>query len=559
MSNFLQILGGLGVFLFGLRTMSTGLQRLAGDRLRAILGGLTKNRVAGIFSGFLITCAVQSSTATTVLVVSFANAGLLALAQCIGLIMGANIGTTVTGWLVSLLGFKVNIAAFALPVIGIAFPLSLMGSNRAKQLAEVLMGFGLLFLGLQFLKDGVPDLKSNPEALAFLQDFASHGFASVLLFILVGTVLTIIVQSSSATMTITLAMAAKGWIGYDVAAAMVLGENIGTTITATLAAIGANNTAKRVARSHTIFNLIGVLWMLPLLDPFLRMIDTIVPGDPLTNPAALPTHLAAFHTAFNVINTVMLAWFVPQFERVVKWLVPVTADEHEGAHLKFLESGAVGAPELASIEARRALQMMVGVCGEMFGKVQHVLTSPDQKLGKVVDEIKRGEAKTDEMEEEIVAFCSELARSGTSQKLGREVATYLDMANDIERIGDHCFNLVLLGERRYEKQHAIHPETQKELAEMMEAVAEFLALAGHALEIDEGDGYFGDAKLLESKINKLRDQARKRYARRMKDGEVDIRAGLVSLDMMTNLEKIGDYCFNVVKAVKEVPRHQQNP
>lgn len=556
MTTILQVLGGLGVFLFGLRVMSTGLQKLAGNRLRAVLNTFTRNRFTGILSGFLITCSVQSSSATTVLIVSFANAGLIGLTQAIGLVMGANIGTTITGWMVSLLGFKVKIEAFALPIIGLGFPLSLLGGQRARQVSEIMVGFGLLFLGLMFLKDGVPDIKSNPEALAWLQQFANHGFASVLLFVLVGTILTIVVQSSSATMAITLAMAAEGWLGYQEAAAMVLGENIGTTITAALAALGANRTAKRVARSHTLFNLIGVLWMLPIMGWYLDVIDAIVPGNPLTDPLATPTHLAAFHTAFNVTNTLILMWFVKYLERAVYWLVPLRDAETEGTHLRFLESGLLGTPELASVEARRGLQVMLGVCQGMVGQIREVIDNPTKKLGQLVDEIKRGEDKTDQMEEELVSFCSELARSGTSESAGRHVATYLEMANDLERMGDHCLNLVLLAERRYEKKYTFDAESQGELNQMSSLVASLIDVVHKGFEVDvDVDANLADARLLESKINKLRDKTRKRHARRMQEGEVGVREGLIYLDMMTNMEKIGDYCFNTAKALEEVHSH----
>ena len=259
MSSVLTILGGLGVFLFGLRIMSAGLQKMAGNRLRAILAGLTVNRFAGIVSGFLVTCAVQSSSATTVLVVSFANAGLLTLAQAIGLVMGANIGTTITAWIVALFGFKIKISAFALPIIGIGFPLSLIGSRRSQQISEVMVGFGLLFLGLKFLKDGVPNLKDSPEAFEFLTNLAHYGFGSILLFVLAGLIVTVIVQSSSASTAIVLTMVAKGWIPLELAAAMALGANIGTTVTAQLAVNGANRNAKRVAHFHTLFKIIGDL------------------------------------------------------------------------------------------------------------------------------------------------------------------------------------------------------------------------------------------------------------------------------------------------------------
>jgi len=550
--TILQILGGLGVFLFGMRIMSDGLQKLAGSRLRAVLGSLTRNRFAGIISGFLITATIQSSSATTVLVVSFANAGLLSLVQAIGLVMGANIGTTVTGWIVALLGFKVKISAFALPIIGFGFPLSFLRGQKAKQFSEVMVGFGLLFLGLKFLKDGVPDLHHDPEMLAFLQSFADSGFWSVLLFVFVGTVITIIVQSSSATMTITLTMAAKGWIDFDVAAAMVLGENIGTTITAQLAAMGANRNARRVAMSHTLFNIFGVMWMLPLMGLFLSMVDAIVPGNPwmqangTVDAAAATTHLAAFHTAFNIVNTCVLVGFVKQINNAVYRLIPRRT---EAPRLKFLEFGLVGAPELAGIEARRGLQYMVAVCVDMADLLKEILRHPDAKLGTIVDDIKRGEVKTDELEEEIVAFCSQLARAGTSQRVGRNVAAYLEMANDIERMGDFCFNIILLAERRYEKQYKFDEESQKRLEEMMDDVCEFLWLVHRGLQAGSARHIKADAQLLESKINKRRDRARKRQAELMQEGKISVRAGLIFLDMMNNMEKLGDYCVNVVESL----------
>ncbi len=547
MTNLLMILGGVGVFLYGLRIMSNGLQKAAGDRLRSILNGLTKNRFTGVFAGFLITCAVQSSSATTVMIVSFANAGLLDLAQAIGPIMGANIGTTITGWMVSLLGFKISITKFALPIIGIGFPLSFINSRHAKQWSEVLVGFGLLFLGLKFLKDGVPDLKQNPEQLAWLQEWATMGFWSIILFILVGTVLTIIVQSSSATMTITLAMAAKGWIGFDVAAAMVLGENLGTTITAYIASIGANRSAKRVARSHTLFNVFGVVWMLPLMVPVLGMIDGIIPGDPLTDPLATPTHLAAFHTFFNLTNTFLLVWFVPQIKKLVMLWVPFSEDEqHEKSHISLLQTGLLSTPELALYEVRLGLRNMVEVIRSMFGEVDEVLCHPQKKLGAVVDEIKRGEDRTDQMEEEIVSFCAELGRAPISANASEEITRILDMANDLERMGDHCNNLVLLAQRRYDKGYVLPEEARTDLSEMIKLVMESIELSYNALE-PECPSLVGEAKIIEAKVNDHRDTSRKRHARRMQEGEVKVREGLIFLDMLTDMEKLGDYAFNVTK------------
>ena len=544
MTTALVLIGGIGTFLYGLRIMSSGLQKVAGDRLRAILGGLTRNRFSGVFSGFLITCAIQSSSATTVLVVSFANAGLLSLFQCMGLIMGANIGTTVTGWLVALLGFKIQITAFALPVIGIGFPLSLINSDRAKQISEVLVGFGLLFLGLKFLKDGVPDIGAHPEALAWVQDLTQYGFGSTLLFILLGTGLTVVVQSSSATMAITLTMAAKGWIAYEDAAAMVLGENLGTTITATLASIGANRNAKRAAFFHSTFNIIGVLWIVPLMPWVLGLIEDNL-------HANIATRLAAFHTIFNVTNTFLLVWFAPQLENFVLWAFPRRAAETgEETHLRFLETGLLSTPELATHEARRALKQMVAVCGEAFAKLIEVYGSPEKKLGPVIEEIKSLEVQTDEMEEEIVDFCSQLARAGSSPRVGRDVAVYLELANDIERIGDHCMNLVLLAERRYEKGYAIPDSTRAELDDMAAAVKEFLERT-EAILGSTTPSSLAEVKPLEARINKIRNKSRKTHAKRIQAGEMEVREGLIFLDMLTNMEKIGDYCWNVCSAITQ--------
>jgi phosphate:Na+ symporter len=558
MTNVLGVLGGLGIFLFGMRIFSSGVQKLAGDRLRAIIAGMTRNRFAGILTGFTVTGIVQSSSATTVLVVSFANAGLLTLVQAMGLVMGANIGTTVTGWIVALLGFKVKISAFALPLIGIGFPMSLLRSQQIKQLSEMMVGFGLLFLGLEFMKNGVPDIAGNPEALAWIEGWAEHGFASIVLFVGVGTALTIVVQSSSASMAITLTMAAKGWIGFDVAAAMVLGENIGTTITATLAALGGNRSAKRVARFHTLFNVIGVLWMLPIMAGYLALVDWMLPGDPWAGSTSegyqlvVTSHLAMFHTLFNLTNTFVLVWFVRPLERLVMWVVPRAEDEYEGHHLTFLETGLMGTPEIAIIEVKRALQEMVQVCRAMLDQLRAVVPVPDAKLGGVLDDIKRAEQKTDDMEEEIVAFCSELARTGTSRRVGQYVTRFLDMANDIERMGDHCMNLVLLVERRIEKKYALPEETAAELTEMMDLVGEAMELAHRAL--GEERDVTGAARIVEEKINRLRNRGRKDHARLMQEGTLGIREGLVYLDIMTNLEKLGDYSWNVVAGGRELAR-----
>jgi len=324
--DFLTLLGSLGIFLYGMKVMSDALMDLAGDSMRSILASATSNRLFAVLTGFVITAIIQSSSATTLMIVSFSNAGLLSLTESIGVIMGANIGTTVTAWLISLLGFKVNMAAVALPLMGLGFLMSLSKKKTLKHWGLFIVGFSLLFIGLQYLKDAVPDLKSNPEALAFLAEYTSKGFLSILLFLLIGTILTVVIQSSSATMAITIIMCYEGWIPFDMAVAMILGENIGTTITANLAAWVANYKAKRTARAHFIFNITGVVWMLILFTPFLSAIDFVtqkIEGDsPFVQTAAIPVALALFHTIFNIINTVIMINFIPFISRIVKLMVP---------------------------------------------------------------------------------------------------------------------------------------------------------------------------------------------------------------------------------------------
>lgn len=329
-AKIMTLLGSLGLFLYGMKVMSDALMEVAGDQMRSILASLTSNRIFAVFTGFLITSVIQSSSATTLMVVSFANASLLTLTESIGVIMGANIGTTVTAWLITILGFKVSMSAIALPLVGIGFLLTFSKNKKRKHWGLFIIGFAVLFIGLQFLKDSVPDIKSNPDALAFLTRYTELGFPSVLLFLLIGTILTIVIQSSSATMALTLVMCNEGWIPFDMAAAMVLGENIGTTITANLAAIVANFQAKRTARAHLIFNLIGVIWMLVLFFPFINFIDWFITSrtgvSPLIEATAVPVSLSAFHTIFNIINTLLLISFIPIIAQIVRRMIPETID-----------------------------------------------------------------------------------------------------------------------------------------------------------------------------------------------------------------------------------------
>ena len=351
-TDILTLLGSLGLFLYGMKVMSDSLMEVAGDKMRNILASMTSNRVFGVFTGFLITSVIQSSSATTLMVVSFVNASLLTLFESISVIMGANIGTTVTAWLITILGFKVSMAAIALPLVGLGFLLTFSKNIKTRHWGGFVIGFAILFIGLQFLKDAVPDIKQNPEILEWLKAYTDLGFLSVLIFLLIGTVLTVVLQSSSATMALTLVMCYEGWIPFEMAAAMVLGENIGTTITANLAALVANLNAKRTARAHLIFNLLGVTWMLILFYPFLNGIEWFVTknggASPFDNPQAIPVALSAFHTVFNIINTFVLIWFIGLIVRIVEKLIPYREEVEVGIEQpKYLNKNALNYPQTA--------------------------------------------------------------------------------------------------------------------------------------------------------------------------------------------------------------------
>ncbi|ULC59502.1 Na/Pi cotransporter family protein [Flaviramulus sp. BrNp1-15] len=351
-TDVLQLLGALGLFLFGMKVMSDALLKLAGNKMRSILASMTSNRFLGIFTGFFITSVIQSSSATTLMVVSFSNAGLITLTEAISVIMGANIGTTITAWLITILGFKVSMSAIALPLVGLGFSFTFTKENKLKNWGNFIIGFAILFIGLQFLKESMPDIKNNPGILEFLSRYTDLGYLSILLFLLIGTILTVVIQSSSATMALTLIMTAEGWIPFELAAAMVLGENIGTTITANIAAFVSNYKAKQTARAHLLFNIIGVVWMLILFYPFLRFVVWLTQqfgsDSPYLNAAAIPVAISLFHTTFNILNTFLLVWFVKPIARLVEKMIPEKPDVVKAIdEPKFLTKSVLKYPETA--------------------------------------------------------------------------------------------------------------------------------------------------------------------------------------------------------------------
>ena len=524
---FLYLLGGLGVFLLGLEIMSEGLQKSAGQGLRKMLAKATTNRLAGTLSGFVVTSIIQSSSATTVMVVGFASAGLLTLGQSLGVIFGANIGTTVTAWIVSLLGFKIKISAFALPLIGIGFFSRFIKRWKwPHRIGEVMVGFGLLFFGLELIKDGIPNLQNSPEVLAWIARFSPSDILPRLGLIAVGTILTVIFQSSSAVMAVTIAAAAKGIIDFPAAAALVLGENIGTTITANLAAIGASRTAKQAAIGHFLFNVLGVLWATLLFTPIIRLVDLLVPGAPYgVSEAALlvaiPLHISAFHTVFNVMNTSLMLPFINQFERLVLIIMPDQAvtgpKEHE---LVYLTTPFARAPELAIDAGRKEIDNMAGVVTGMMAKIAAALAD-----GKIedheIDAIRADEKTTDVLEHKI---------------------------NDFEKMGDYGEKIAnLLGRTR-----------EPGLALTKEAYADLIKIASHARGMLEETRSFiltpkGDIMArvweLENELNRLRNEYREKHMTRISSGSCGAGVGPLYSDLLNSFEKMGDHAVNVAEAV----------
>jgi len=554
MNQILSIAGSLGLFLFGMKIMSDGIQKTAGDKLKAILHMMTKNRIAAVSTGFFITALVQSSSATTVMIVSFVNAGLLNLGQAIGVIMGANIGTTITGWIVALLGFKFKITAMALPAIGIGLPFFFSKNLNKKEIGEILIGFGLLFLGLGFLKDSVPDIKSHPEILMFIQNLTGYGIGSMILFVIIGSLITVIVQSSSAAMAITLTMAYSGWIDFPTAAAIVLGENIGTTITAYLASIGTSVNARRASRAHTLFNIFGVIWMIILFKPFLFLVDFIVPGDIFSkaNKMVMPAHLAMFHTLFNITNTFIGIFFIPQIAYLVRKLVPDRKiEESEEYTFKYISTSIQDTPEFFIIPVKAELYKLTEIVEKMFIRFWLVFNNSDKKLGSEVTDLKAMEDYTDKMQEEITKYIIDAANDSPQSGNAERITALIRIVNELESIGDSCYSLILLAERRYQKKIPINKSGSDDLIPYSEIVQKFIKFIKLHLNRYLSDKELKEAMELETEIDYQRKILRKKAQYRLQDGE-NVKGELLYIDIVRHMEHIGDYAMNIAEALRHL-------
>lgn len=543
------LIGALGMFLFGMNMMSESLQKVAGNKMRLILSSMTKNRFVGVLSGIIITSIIQSSSATTVLIVSFVNAGLLTLGESISVIMGANIGTTVTAWIVSLIGFKFSIAEIAIPLIGLAMPFVFSKKDKRKTIGQLIIGFSLLFLGLEYLKNGVPDIKSHPEILTFLQDYTNMGFLSILLFLLVGTLLTIIVQSSSATMAITLVMISQGWISFEIGAAMVLGENIGTTITANIAAITANINSKRAALSHTLFNVFGVIWVLILFYPFTKMVGYIVNFDPETHDNALYA-LSMFHTLFNLCNTIIMIFLIKTIEKIVCKIIPDKNTDNEFA-LKFISSGLLQTGELSLIEAEKEIELYTERTHRMLYEAKEYALNSIKDKNNHAERIKHYEEASDNTESAISDYLYNIAATPTSTQLKSTIRSYLYLTSEIESVADRCYNISRLITRKNNDNVVFSDYQISKISEVFDLVDQHFTILEECVKNKFTDTTKKEIIFeLENKINKIRYDIKLENIEKVNMGEHSYISGIYFMDVIEECESLSDAITKIAKDIK---------
>lgn len=597
--DLLCLLGSVAMFLYGMKVMSEGLQKAAGDRLRNILSAMTRNRFTGMLTGIVITALIQSSSASTVMVVSFVNAGLMTLAQSMAVIFGANVGTTFTAWIIALFGFKVDTSAFILPVIACAVPLLFANTGRKKSIGEFLIGFALMFMGLDLISDYVPDLQSNPEMFAFLERYASMGFASVLLFVFVGVVLTAIIQSSAATFAIVLIMCTKGWISFDLACAVVLGSNIGTTVTPLLASMSGNVAAKRTAMGHLLFNLFGLIWTLAVFYPFVRLnvditewlgqgnpnsifsyVNELEAKDPqLYNsifdnslPAGHPVlmkiaqmqfsvsfGLSMFHTIFNLVNVAIMIWLTGFYVKVVEKLVPAKHTGDEEFQLKFISGGLMSASELNIAQAEKEIVVFAQRVQRMIAMAQNIVHNPSgNEFTKQFSRLEKYEEISDRMEIEIANYLNRCSEGRLSNEGKHRIAAMLRIVSEIESIADCCYGVAKILIRKQESHVNFNEEISNNIDSMFiaveAAVTNMLLLLRNFEGADQAD--IITSYNHEREINNLRNQLRVANIENINEHHYEYQAGIYYMDIIGSLEKIGDYIINVVDEVKEQYRQK---
>lgn len=576
--DFLTLLGAVGLFLYGMTLMSEGLQKAAGNGLRNILGAMTRNRFTGALTGFSITALIQSSSASTVMVVSFVSAGLMTLAQSVAVIMGANVGTTATAWIITLFGFKVDIAAFAYPLIAFSLPLLFSSKSKRKSIGEVILGFAVLFIGLNMIEDSVPDLKSSPEIFGFLQHYADMGYGSVLLFVLIGIVVTMIIQSSSAAIAIVLIMCTKGWITFDLACALILGSNIGTTITPIIASLGANIAAKRAALCHLMFNVLGTIWALALFYPFTDLTVWITESFGQGDPCALYSYegsdakaianmavsasfgLSIFHTIFNLINLTIMIWLTDMYVKIVERIMPSKHKGDEEFQLTYISSGRVAASELNMAQAEKEISVYAERVQRMIGMSQQLIHTKEnsEDFTKLFSRLEKYEDISDRMEIEIANYLNRCAEGRLSNEGKHRIASLLRIVSEIESIADSCFSVAKAMMRKQQSDvkfpELIYTNIDSMFAYVEDAMKNMLVVLSDLENAREADIILSYNK--EREINNMRNQLRNGNIESINNKVYEYQAGIFYMDIIGDLEKTGDYIINVVDAIKEQVRKQ---
>ena len=575
--DFLTLIGAVGIFLYGMTLMSEGLQKEAGNGLRNILGAMTRNRFTGALTGFSITALIQSSSASTVMVVSFVSAGLMTLAQSVAVIMGANVGTTATAWIITLFGFKVDIGAFAVPLIALCIPLLFSSHSRRKSIGEIIFGFALLFIGLDWIEANVPDLKSSPEIFGFLTQYADMGYVSVLLFVAIGIIATMIIQSSSAAIAIVLIMCTKGWITFDLACAMILGSNIGTTITPIIASLGANLAAKRAALCHLMFNVLGTVWALVLFIPFTDLTvwvtDHLGQGDPTqlysyinspngTDPVQIAMMagwasfgLSIFHTIFNLINLSVMIWMTEFYVKVVEKLMPSKHKGDDEFQLTYITSGRVAASELNMAQAEKEIGVYAKRVSRMLDMAQDLVHTKEgsEDFNKLYSRLEKYEEISDRMEIEIANYLKRCAEGRLSNQGKQRIAAMLNIISEIESIADSCFGVAKILARKQEGRVAFNDEIYENIDRMFayvkKAMKNMMVLLEDLEDVREEDIIVSYNH--EREINNLRNSLRISNIENINNQHYEYQAGIYYMDLVGDLERTGDYIINVVDTVKE--------
>ena len=593
--DFLALLGSVCLFLYGMKVMSEGLQKAAGDRLRNILSAMTRNRFTGTLTGIAITALIQSSSASPVMVVSFVNAGLMTLGQSMAVIFGANVGTTFTAWIIALFGFKVDTSVFILPLIACSVPLLFSKRSRTKSIGEFLIGFSFLFMGLNMISNYVPDLQSNPDMFAFLERYASMGYLSVLLFLFVGIIVTAIIQSSAATFAIVLIMCTKGWITFDLGCAVVLGSNIGTTITPLLASMSGNVAAKRTAMGHLLFNMLGVLWTMCVFYPFVNLnvwiTEAMGQGNPeslfafvnnleATDPqlynslfdGSLPGEhpvlariatmqfsvsfgMSMFHTVFNLINLSIMIWLTGVYVKIVEKLVPVKHKEDEEFQLKFISGGLLSASELNIAQAEKEMTVYAQRVNRMISMAESLIHAKEksEEFSQLFSRLEKYEEISDRMEIEIANYLNRCAEGRLSNEGKLHIAAMLNIVSEIESIADSCFGCAKILLRKQESSvefdELIYRNIDTMFGYVKEAMADMLILLGDVEKVREVDIIRSYNK--EREINNLRNQLRSNNVENINNRVYEYQSGIYYMDIINDLEKMGDYIINVVDTIRD--------